>query len=445
MFRRLALSLAPLLLVVGILPAQERIPLPPPDPGAAPPPFSDAQTPAPFRVPPIPDATGPGLPPPPPPPYGPMAYPPPPYGPLPYPPPYLQRDPGNPAFWVGIEGLLWWSKGQPLSVPVVTTGPATQGGIAGNLGVPGTTSLNGRLNYGTAGGIRMFGGGWLDADQKVGVNGGFFVLGQQSASFGVFDRAGNGNFVINEPLSGSPPFTTQVSAPGVQTGNVLVGSSSRLGGADLNAQYNLYRGDGWTVNLMGGYRYLQLDESLTIAADSTLFATTQYTDDFGNVLATAPPGSVISVIDSFRTHNQFNGGQIGGEVQYLWGRWAFGGTAKLALGNMHEVVTIDGSTFVNPAGGTAVPFSGGNYATLQMGRYSMDRFAVVPEGRLSVGYAITPAVTAQLGYNFLYVSSVARPGNQIDNSYDGATRPAVPFVNSSYWSQGLSAGLLFKF
>jgi hypothetical protein len=355
------------------------------------------------------------------------------------------RDTGNPMFWVGVEGLLWWSKGQPLSVPVVTTGPASQGASAGNLGMPGTTSLNGRLNYGTEGGIRMYAGGWLDSDQKIGVNGGFFVVGQQSAGFGVSDRAGNGNFVINEPLTGAPPFITQVSAPGFETGNVVVGSSSRFGGADLNVQYNLYRGNGWTMNVMGGYRYVELNESLTIAANSTLFATTTYTDNAGNVLATAPPGSVVNVIDSFRTRNQFNGGQVGGEVQYQWGRWAFGGTAKLALGDMHEVVTIDGNTLVNPAGGTPVPLSGGNYATLQMGRYSADRFAVVPEGRLTLGYAITPNVTGQIGYNFLYVSSVARPGNQIDNNYDGVTHPAVPFTSSSYWSQGLTAGVQFKF
>jgi len=311
--------------------------------------------------------------------------------------------------------------------------------------MPGTTSLNRPLNYGVDGGLRVFAGGWFDTDHKLGLEGGFFFLGQQSASFGVNDRAGNGSFVINEPLSGAPPFTTQVSAPGAETGNVLVDSSTRLGGGDLNLLYNLYRANGWTINLLGGYRFVELDESLGITANSSLFATTTYTDDVGNVLATALPGSTVTVFDSFKTRNQFNGGQVGTQFQYSWGRWLLGGSAKVAIGDMHEVVTIDGSTNVNPVGGTPVPLSGGNYATLQAGRSSTDRFAVVPEGRLTVGYAITPRINGLIGYNFLYLSSVARPGNQIDNSYDGASHPGVPMTSSSYWSQGLTASLQFKF
>ena len=74
-------------------------------------------------------------------------YPPPgPYGPppgmgvaQPYPPPYpppgvLAYPLGNPTFWLGVEGLVWWSQRQPLGVPVLTTGPASQGANAGNLG-----------------------------------------------------------------------------------------------------------------------------------------------------------------------------------------------------------------------------------------------------------------------------------------------------------------------
>jgi Putative beta barrel porin-7 (BBP7) len=464
MCRGSLLAIASLLIVAGILPAQERVPLPPPDPGPAsvspPPNTPNVQPPAPLLVPPQPDnsAPGPNPPPPPPQPYAPYPPPPPPYGLAPYgpppygpygpplnPPPYVLRDPVDPDVWIGFEGLLWWSKNQPLSVPVVTTGPASQGSSAGNLGMPGTTSLNRPLNYGADAGFRVFAGGWFDVAHTFGLEGSFFFLGRQSASFGVNDRAGNGSFVINEPLSGAPPFSTQVSAPGVETGNVLVNSSSRLGGGDLNLQYNLYRANGWTINLLGGYRYLELDESLTIAADSTLFTTTTYTDNMNNVLATAPPGSVVTAIDSFKTRNQFNGGQVGSAFQYVWGRWLFGGMAKVAIGDMHEVITIDGNTNVNPAGGTPVPLSGGNYATLQTGRYSTDHFAVVPEGRLTVGYALTPQINGLIGYNFLYLSSVARPGNQIDNSFDGVSHPGVPMTISSYWSQGLTASLLFKF
>ena len=224
---------------------------------------------------------------------------------------------GDPQFWVGLEGLVWWSRNQPLSVPVVTTGPASQGGNAGNLNMPGTTSLNGPLDYGAEGGFRMYAGVWFDTAHSIGLDGSFFILGEQSAGFGVVDPTGTGGFVINEPVAGAP-FSTQVSAPGVETGAVNVDSCTNLGGGDINLLYNLYRADGWTINILGGYRFVELDESLSINASSNLFTTAVYTDNFGNVLATAPPGSQVVVYDQFDTRNSFNGGQIGTEFQYQW-------------------------------------------------------------------------------------------------------------------------------
>jgi hypothetical protein len=294
------------------------------------------------------------------------------------------------------------------------------------------------------GGGRLFLGGWFDCAHTIGMEGSIFVLGQQSAGFGVCDHAQNGSFVINEPVAGAP-FSTQVSAPGVETGNVVVSATGRFGGGDVNLLYNLYRGNGWTVNVLGGYRYLQLDETLTIASGSNLFTTATYSDNMGNVLATAPPGSSVTVIDQFGTRNEFNGGQIGAAFAYQWGRWSIGGTAKLAIGATHEVVTINGVTTVFPVNGAPVPLLGGNYATLQIGRYCLDRFALAPEAQLKIGYQFTPWIRGEIGYNFLFLSSVIRPGNQIDNTFDGGTHPLVPMASSSFWAQGLTLSVQFRF
>lgn len=350
----------------------------------------------------------------------------------------------NPSFWMGIEGLAWWIKNEPLSVPIVTTGPASQGANAGNLGMPGTTSLNGPLDYGLAAGVGVFAGGWFTVNHVIGMDGSLFVLDQQSAAFNVLDRSGVGNLILNEPVSGAP-FVTQVSAPGVESGSVTVGATNRFGGGDINLLYNLYRVNGWTVNLLGGYRYLQLDESLTITANSDLFVTTTYSDNMGNVLATAPPGSSVNVIDQFGTRNQFNGGQIGTQIQYQHWRFLFSGTAKLAIGDTCEVVTADGSTTVFPVNAAPVPLTGGNYVTMQSGRYATNRFALAPQGQLKIGYQFTPCIRGLLGYDFLYLSSVARPGKQIDNTYDGVMHPLVPMVNSSFWAQGLTLSVQFCF
>jgi hypothetical protein len=310
--------------------------------------------------------------------------------------------------------------------------------------MPGTTSLNGPLNFDVAGGVRVFAGAWFDCANTIGVEGSFFDLDRLSAGFGVFDRSGTGSLVINEPVAGAP-FSTQVSAPGVDTGGVIVGATSRFGGADVNLLYNLYRGNGWTINLLGGYRYLELDETLSITAGSNVFTTTTFSDNAGSLLATATPGSTITVVDLFKTRNQFNGGQIGAEFQYLCGRFAIGGMAKLAIGATQEIITIDGNTTVFPVNGAPVPLSGGNFATNQIGRYTQARFALAPEGGLNVGYQITPWLRGQVGYNFLYLTSVARPGNQIDNTFDGVTHPLVPMASSTYWAQGITAGFQFSY
>jgi hypothetical protein len=453
----MTLAIPWLLVLVGLLPAQERIPLPPPDPG------TEESLPPPTPAPSAPDAeppTGPpkpyvsppdAYPPPPPAPYAPPPgfdprFPPPPslYSATNPPPYYLPNPINNPNFWLGLEGLIWWLKDQPVSVPLVTTGPASQGGNAGDLGMPGTTSLDGPLHNGATGGFRLFMGGWFNPTHTIGMDGSLFILGQESTSFGVVDRSGVGSLVINEPVSGAP-FNTQVSAPGVESGNVVVSARSRFGGGDINGLYNLYRCSRFSINLLGGWRYLELDESLTITSNSNLFTTTSYTDNLGNVLATAPPGSSVTVIDQFGTRNQFNGGQVGTQFQYLWRRLTLTGAAKLAIGATHEVVSINGNTTVFPVSAAPVALTGGNYASLQVGQYTTNQFALAPEFQLKLGYQLTPCIRAQIGYDFLYLSRVARPGNQIDNTYDGALHPLVPMSNSSFWAQGLALGVQFNF
>lgn len=423
---QMLLAIACLVLGSGMVPAQESAT--PPPPSGPPVPY----LPSPEGVP--PSATPPSTP-----------CPPTPSPVMPGPPTAVVDDWAfNPSSWVGIDALLWWTKNQPLSVPVVTTGPAAQGANAGNLGVPGTTSLVRPLDHDVAGGVRLFLGGWFDCDHTIGVDGSLFFLGQQEACFSVADRSGIGSLVLNEPVVGIP-YSTQVSAPGLATGSVDVSATSRLGGADVNLLYNLVRNSAWTVNLVGGYRYLDLKEKLIITGDSSVFNTVTYFDSAGNVLVSAPPGSSILTIDQFEAHNQFSGGQIGVSFQYLRERWSVGGSAKLAIGATHQAVTVDGSTIVFPVNGDAVPLLGGNYATVQIGGYSKNRFAVAPEAQLNVGYQISPYLRALVGYDFLFLSSVARPGNQIDNNYDGVNRPTVFLASSTYWAQGLTMGLQLSY
>ncbi len=73
---------------------------------------------------------------------------------------------------------------------------------------------------------------------------------------------------------------------------------------------------------------------------------------------------------------------------------------------------------------------------------------------------MSPWASFVVGYSFLYVSSVARPGDQIDRVINPNTSPAIgsnfsgavsspphPALNvqsSDFWAQGLNFGLEFR-
>ena len=112
--------------------------------------------------------------------------------------------------------------------------------------------------------------------------------------------------------------------------------------------------------------------------------------------------------------------------------------------------------------GASQQFPGGYFAQpTNMGNHTRTAFAVLPEIGLNVGYEVTPWMNIFLGYTFLYTNNVVRPGNQIDRGINptqnasftdtpftplvGPARPAFTDNGSSFWAQGLNAGVLFRF
>jgi hypothetical protein len=91
-----------------------------------------------------------------------------------------------------------------------------------------------------------------------------------------------------------------------------------------------------------------------------------------------------------------------------------------------------------------------------MGTYSRDRFAVVPEASATLGYQLARGLRMTVGYTFIFLSRVARPGDQIDlalnpnlfppeeDPFSGPLRPAFPFRDSRFWAQGISFGLEYR-
>ncbi|HLJ93583.1 MAG TPA: BBP7 family outer membrane beta-barrel protein [Gemmataceae bacterium] len=359
----------------------------------------------------------------------------------------VRQDPY--CIWFRGEYLLWWMKESPIP-PLVTTSPlGTTRDLAGVLGAPGTAVLfQGDGNPERSGG-RFTLGFWFDNEHIIGLESTTFFLGERSMTF----RAGSaGSPILARPffnvLTGAEA-SELVAFPGVLAGNVAISSANQLWGTELNLRTNWWRGCFWDVDWLFGVRFLQLEDNLSIAEGLT-------------VPAGAGPsaGSAIVVQDRFGTHNFFVGGQTGFDVGFHCGRWSLDLLGKVALGNTHQELNVNGFTqFAVPG----LPMSvqpGGLYALpSNIGHYSRDRFSVVPEAGFNIGFQLTRCLRAVVGYSFLYNSAVLRAGNQIDRSVNvtqlpsqvgpgtlaGPARPAPVFRSSDFWAQGVNIGLELRY
>ncbi len=345
--------------------------------------------------------------------------------------------PGN-RFYASAEYLLWWTRGENLP-PLVTVGSAgdlASGANVGAVGLPGTAVLFGGndVNERARSGGRFMAGWWFGDEHLLGVEGGGFFLGRQSSSF---TASSNGTPILTRPFfnaSTGLQDSELVAAPNILAGTVTARTSNTFYGAEANLRSRVLCGPCWNVDLIAGYRYLALDEDLTISES----------------LRALQVPLTFTLNDSFRVHNRFNGGQIGLESEWLRNRWSLDLKAKVALGNVSERVDIFGSTVTN---GVAVP-RGLLAEPSNIGSFQRNRFAVSPDIGANIGYQVTNHMRAFVGYDYLYLSNVVRAGDQVDFRVNpnqlrgmsaGPALPAVNFHSSDFWAQGVSFGLEFKY
>jgi hypothetical protein len=164
--------------------------------------------------------------------------------------------------------------------------------------------------------------------------------------------------------------------------------------------------------------------------------------------------------DTFRTRNQFYGGQVGVRTEFFLGRFSLGLQAKLALGATSEVLDVGGTTTNITGTGPATTVGGGQFALASnSGHFTRSVFAIVPEGEVRLCCQVSPTISIFAGYDLLYWSRVARPGDQLDTRIDvrqvpsnpafdptvRGTFPAPVFRETDFWAQGITAGLEFHF
>jgi hypothetical protein len=413
-------------------------PVPPPQ-KSIPPASADRQPPPPReepRTPPAPPAAAPGQP---------CA--------LPALPPAADDD-GVDRFTWRSEYLLWWTR-HGSSPALVTTGTPGSGGV---LGQPGTRTLFGggdALDYDPFNGFRLTAGYRLDRAGTWGVEASGFLLEQRSVLFSGRSNAA-GSPVLGRPVVNARTGEETALTPALPTafaGGIDAAASSRLWGAELNLTRTA--GDSGDVKWgwLAGYRFLNLDEAVRVEHDTRLLE--EGIAGFnGEILF---QGAALHVGDKVDAVNQFHGAQVGARAEVCNGRWVTSVTGKVAMGFTHEVVNGFGTTEL---AGAPLPANAGLLVLpSNSGRFARDEFAVVPEVGVSVGYQVTPRLRAQVGYDFLYWSRVARAGDQVNRvvnptqvpssvefgSLLGPAQPTVPFRQTGYWAQGINLGLEFKF
>jgi hypothetical protein len=363
-----------------------------------------------------------------------------------------------PRAWISVEYLNWWITRGPVRVPLVTTGDPTSP-TGGFIGDPSTVVLfgNSDVKYGTLSGGRLSMGRWFGDDCTCGMEGSAFFLGKRTKTFSAAsDAAGNPLLVIPFQTPAGVESGFVISSPTVpQTGSVNIASTTQLCGADVNGVWNVCRDCCRSFDVLLGFRYLDLQESLDINANTnaTPRPVTIFAGDFKFLVTSTTQATVF---DSFKTRNQFYGGQIGARATYRCNCWSLQFLGELAVGStVHKQTNAGG--FNSSTNGTVVKstrngafVSSTNFSTStstaggiftnqnNLGEFESSSFSVVPSLQVKLGYDITPHVTFTLGYDALLWTSVERPGDQINHQQGSG-----PLHNrSSVWVQGIDAGLL---
>lgn len=353
----------------------------------------------------------------------------------------------DPTVWMKAELLLWFPQERttaplgvrntvPGQVPALTLSPTA---------TPFGDSFGGGLVPGFRGDI-----GRYFADGAFGIGGRVWVLGDDDDNL---NFGGNG---LGESL-GVPFFNTNPDPAffgenavfigfndGVprNEGSVSVRSSLSIVAAEIYGRALVSKSKNHRFEMLGGYSHFNIADNLDI-----------------NIRSIELPVAELTVFnDSFRTRNEFHGGQIGSEISLTRGRWTASSLTKVHLGNMAQRIHVNGSTAQGlvPAAPTVVApdqglFARGEVAALN--GFRRDVFAFAPEMNLKLGYQFRENVNFHVGYTFVYWNDVALAGDQINRNvfidtanFNLNTTPRhVEPRTGGYFVQGIDLGATIEF
>lgn len=344
-------------------------------------------------------------------------------------------------FWLEADYLYWHVQDSPKIIPLVIEQSVEEG--------PFSVVLGGKkVKNDWHSGARFAVGYLFDACESLGVEINYFFLGGTSKHSSVAADA-NGSPPLRVPyfnVSTGLPDSSPLATPGVFTGSASLNLSNKMQGAELNIIKEMPSDDCTSLKVFAGFRYWNFNDNVKFSAASPLV-----------VIPT-----VYNYQDTFRTQNNFYGGQMGAMYRQNVSCLFFDVKGKLAMGAMCQKSAIKGYFQTNEFTGSVQTFEGGFFALpTNIGDHKKTRFSVIPELNVNFGYPITDDVCLRLGYSVIYVSGVLRAGKQISSSLNptqsanieftpapvlvGQASPKGRLRSSGLWVQGLNASLDYAF
>lgn len=391
-------------------------------------------------------------------------------------------------FWIRGEYLLWTLRNNPVPLPLITSASFSDP-IPGAIGQPGTKILRGNktVDMGWQNGFQLSAGATINEKRSISLEKSYFLLpkvtkksflnttgepGSPNFAVPIFDVTGFWGlkgvpgetiYILPGPLLGRPGFD----------GHFRLKISGLFQGAELNSFIGLGCWGGFNLEGLGGLRWLQLQENLTFSAHTMTVPNFPF------------PAGFYNFKDRFKTANNFFGAQLGLRAHYENLNWFLESTTKVGVGVLNQRVdihgkgkTLGGNLFFATKG-PAQNLVGGVFAQqTNIGNHTKNRFAATFETGLHVGYQITSCLGINLGYNFLLISHVARPGDQMDRKINptltefaevsratvgtgsgpipfgipgaaeaptGPSEPDFHFKTRLFWAQGLTVGVTLLF
>ncbi|MBS0649396.1 MAG: BBP7 family outer membrane beta-barrel protein [Verrucomicrobia bacterium] len=393
----------------------------------------------------------------------------------------------EPPVWIKTDYLLCWIKNNPVPVPLVTEA-SLDDTLPGAIGQPHPHVVLGKksISMDLMQGFQVDAGGWIKSE--VGIEGSYFLLSTASRSksittsgepgshnyavpifdptgvFGLKGKAGETIFILPGPLEGPGFF-----------GQFQLQLRSRLQGVELSGLYRLINKESFQLRLLGGFFWFQLHEKLFLKAETHAAPGASFGHAFYNTA------------DRFHTTNNFLAGQFKIDTRYQTHKWYLQAALQGALGAMLQEAKIKGSSetsggnlFFLTKGTASKVLPGGIFAEpSNSGTHQRNPMAWGFETKIRTGFEITKNIDVHLGYTFLWLSKVLRPGDQIDRKINstgtalanasratvgtgpgpippdgpaapapaptGPKRPKDRFKSATFWVQGLDFGIQFNF